>query len=121
MTKVKAIPANLQDTILAGILIEKNLANDFFLFSRDYNGNIIQSLSDSPSDANFIGISKMMLIYDDLLLSHNNTSVMDKFDIDSFMENLQKTVKFKVNIIFNNADSILLILKKIKMIIEGDH
>ncbi|AYB49184.1 hypothetical protein CJJ19_06435 [Candidatus Williamhamiltonella defendens] len=121
VAKLKAIPANLHDTILAGMLTEKNLANDFFLFSRDHHGNIIGSLSDSPSDANFIGIAKMMLIYEDLLLSHNNTAVMDKFDIDSFMENLQKTVKFKVNIIFNNADSILFILKKIKMIIEGEH
>lgn len=61
------------------------------------------------------------IFQEDLLLSHNNNAVMDKFDIDSFMENLQKTVKFKVNIIFNNADSILFILKKIKMIIEGEH
>ncbi len=52
-----------------------------------------------------------MIIYDDLLLSHYNTSVMDKFDIYSFIENLQKIVKFKVNIIFNNADSISFILK----------
>ncbi len=64
-----------------------------FFLPRDFHGNIIQSLLYFPSYANFISIAKMMLIYDDLLLSHNNTSVMDKFDIDSFIENLQKNSK----------------------------